>query len=814
MAIKFFFCLLVVCFHISTPAVSQSLGDSNWDKRFGIPGLNGVVSAMAVRGDEIVVGGNFTVAGNLNVSSMAIWNKTTHQWKPLNNGLSGGTISAIAVYKEIIFVAGDFKLAYGKKISPIVKFENDTWQSLADSISPVDSAAIKTLHIKNDSLFVGGLFNGVNGNPTQNLAVYSITNKNWTTFGNNGTDGPINSIVSDEGSIYVGGDFIFAGNIEAYNVAKLTHGIWESVGDGTQGIVHSLLFHKSNLYAGGSFSQAGVNTVAYGIARWSGSKWFALGRGIEGLYVSSVLPYGKDIIITGGFNIAGTDTVNNIALWDGAKWSKIGAGTSGIINTAVVTEDTTLFCGGFFSLAGNGYADHIAMLKNKSWSSLSNQTTNGLFQDISAMAQGRSLLFVAGSLDDKGSAIKTVATWNGNKWEISPYKFNGSGIKSIIVDTSNNSTDLLFVAGDFNKIDNKDVPPVMAWSKSWIPTASNLKGKVNSICKFKNKLYAGGDFILDGDSTKKNIAVINFSTLTDTAKWQIVGSGSDSIIHALAVDTLGTLYCGGNFKSISGVNANNVAMFKNNQFMPLTDGCDSTVLALYIGLDNELMVGGKFKNAGGKNSHCLAMFDGSNWHQPISLISGSNPKITCITQTNDGIIYVGGNFDSVDLVPAKSVAKYDRGFWKGLGSGIFGKSSSVYDLEPEVKTLANNNTFLFVGGDFSHAGSNPSSAFAVWNAYLTNVKLENNPNFINTFPNPAQNYLNIQIDKQELKNITEIKNLKINIFNTLSELVATLEAGIYADYLKLDVSQLQSGNYSILIKSGSKSFYKSFVIAR
>lgn len=51
-------------------------------------GFDGIVTAMAVRNGELVVAGQFTLAGSTSASHIARWDGTN--WLPLGSGLSGG----------------------------------------------------------------------------------------------------------------------------------------------------------------------------------------------------------------------------------------------------------------------------------------------------------------------------------------------------------------------------------------------------------------------------------------------------------------------------------------------------------------------------------------------------------------------------------------------------------------------------------------------------------------------------------------------------------------------------------------------------
>lgn len=73
--------------------------------------------------------------------------------------------------------------------------------------------------------------------------------------------------------------------------------------------------------------------------------------------------------------------------------------------------------------------------------------------------------------------------------------------------------------------------------------------------------------------------------------------------------------------------------------------------------------------------------------------------------TGDGEnLYVGGNFTSAGILPAKNVARWDGRRWHPLGEGVDGY----------VYALALFDGKLYAGGDFTQAGSVAVNGLAVW----------------------------------------------------------------------------------------------------
>jgi hypothetical protein len=112
----------------------------------------------------------------------------------------------------------------------------------------------------------------------------------------------------------------------------------------------------SALYAGGFFPTAGGVTV-FGIAKWDGSSWSAVGSGVN----SDVLALtvfddggGPALYAGGAFTWAGGVAANRIAKWDGSSWASTGSGMDLSVRALTVFDpggDPSLYAGGSFAIA-------------------------------------------------------------------------------------------------------------------------------------------------------------------------------------------------------------------------------------------------------------------------------------------------------------------------------------------------------------------------------------------------------------------------------------------------------------------------------
>lgn len=312
-------------------------------------GLGGEARALAVFGDELVAGGDFTEAGGAPASRIARWNGVS--WSAIGAG-TNGPVHALAVWNGALVAGGDFTSAGSAAASRIARWSGASWQP------------------------VGG-----------------------------GANGPVFALAVWNGMLVAGGSFASIGSADASNIAAWNGSAWSPVGAGTDGPVLALAVWEGDLVAGGSFSSAGGGAAA-NVARWDGAEWSPLGAGMDGP-VRALLPQGGRLLAGGDFLFAGGAPASRAASWNGSAWSPLGGGTNGPVRAAAPFDGMAAI-GGDFDRVGAVPSDRIALRRGPLWQVF----RFGPNEPVHALVEYRGGLVAAGSFTETaGVAARYIARY-------------------------------------------------------------------------------------------------------------------------------------------------------------------------------------------------------------------------------------------------------------------------------------------------------------------------------------------------------------------------------------------------------------------
>ncbi len=428
------------------------------------------VSALAVSGGGLYVGGQFTMAGGVAANNLAKWNGST--WTPLGAGITGPILTLTASGGGL-YVGGTFDLADGVHVSNIAKWNGTHWGTVGDG---TNNFAPKCLAVRALLVSDGTLYAGTGPGPYGD-AVAKWDGSRWTALDGWG-GGPfasryINTLAVFGGDLYAGGSFDGEDNFHEGFVAKWSGTSW--LATEMDDTVNALAVSGGNLYAGGNFTIVGGVPASH-IAKWNGSQWSALGSGTDGAVIA-LAAAGGDLYAGGAFSSAGGVPASNLARWDGSHWTALGSGLErepGEVSrvNALAVSGSDLFAGGVFTRAGGLPAAHIAKWNGANWSALGQGMGGGDgFPFVYALTVSGSDLYAGGNFTGAdGAPANYIAKWDGTGWSALGSGMNG-GVYALAVSATG---DELYAGGLFTTAGGKGAPHAARASLLSIPPPPEL----------------------------------------------------------------------------------------------------------------------------------------------------------------------------------------------------------------------------------------------------------------------------------------------------------------------------------------------------
>jgi len=301
----------------STSATNIAKWDGTTWSALG-PGLGssayGAVDALAVSGTNVYAGGTFTNAGVLAASKIAQWNGSA--WSALGTGMGSiGIVFALAVSDSTLYAGGSFASAGGVPANYVAQWNGSSWSAL--NSGQWNCYSVYSLAVSGSTLYAGGNFSMAGGVAATNIAAWN--GGSWSALGSGVSGGsfPLVYALAVSGStLYVCGQFTNAGGATASSIAQWNGSSWSALGSGVSGgalgpVVQALAVANSAVYAGGDFNFAGGLEADY-IAKWNGSSWSGLGSGLNN-QVNALALSGANLYVGGVFTTAGTNAAPGVA---------------------------------------------------------------------------------------------------------------------------------------------------------------------------------------------------------------------------------------------------------------------------------------------------------------------------------------------------------------------------------------------------------------------------------------------------------------------------------------------------------------------
>ncbi len=569
-----------------------------------------------------------------------------------------------------VIIVGDFTTFNGTARNRIARLNTDG--SLDATFNPGTGANDIITSVKlqsNGKIIIGGSFSSYNGTSRGKIARVNADGTLDATFTTGtGFDFYVKTIgIQTDGNIVVGGGFTNYNGTGASRIIRLTSvGTVDATftpGTGASYDVNTLAIQPDGkILLGGTFTTYN-GTARNGFCRINANGTldvtFTVGSGVGGLSKIVLESTGK-VFLVGSFT-----TYNLVARKYCAR-----VNSSGGLDTTFdpgVSADNPILCA---SIQSDG-----------------KYVIGGVFTEFTGYTRNRiTRIGSTGTLDltfnpnnSANAAIKTVKVQSDGKILIggeftSYFETKANRIARL---TSTGAIDATFSTG----------------------TGFNMFGKINAIAiQADGKILAGG-FFYDYNGTSVNCIVrLNANGTVDGTF--VTGSGFNSEVKSIAIQSDGKIVIGGEFSSYNGTPANKIIRLNSNGSIDAGfvygTGFTYSVYTLAIQTDGKILVGGDFYTYNGVNKNNIIRLNIDGTVDASFTGNGTNGSVSDIAIQTDGKIVLVGYFSTCSSTSSSRIARINS---NGSIDPTFALGTGLNNLA-ETVTIQSDGRIL-VGGWFT-----------------------------------------------------------------------------------------------------------------
>jgi len=295
---------------------------------------------------------------------------------------------------------------------------------------------------------------------------------------------------------------------------------------------------------------------------------------------------------------------------------------------------------------------------------------------------------------------------------INPNFFYGSGFDANVLDTAIQTDGKILCVGNFTTYQGSPAPFIIRLNTDGsIDTTFNFGTGFDAnagVVAIQNdgKIIVGGGFFNNYNGTPAN-GIIRLNTDGSVDPTFISGTGFNSFINDLEIQTDGKILCGGGFTNYNGTPANKIVRLNTNGSIDGTfvygTAFNNDVYSIKVQPNANILIGGSFSTYNGTGANAiirltnLGAVDGTfvygTGFRTLPVTPGS---IRTITLQPDGNILCGGIFDDYNgtlanrIIRLTTLGAVDTSFIYGTGFNL-----------PVSSSILQSDGKLIIGGTFT-----------------------------------------------------------------------------------------------------------------
>ncbi len=806
---------------VPCPAFSQVVDSTLW----GMGLAN--VTAMARSGNTLYVGGAFSHVGP-NTGSGIPLEYGRGVAAPNYSKVNGEILAVIADGEGGWFIGGSFTAAGGRPRRHLAHIlaggEVADW-------SPDPNKQVHALALSGGTLYVGGQFDSIAGEPRSLIAAVEVATGQATSW-NPSAGGVlaefpvVAALAVRQDTILAGGNFLSIGGQPRHYLAAVDARTGQALAwaPAPSYRVTAIALQGNTAFVGGRFAQIGGQSrllvAAVDLTTGAATSWDARITNRVRQYwepppeVMALTVRAGSVFIGGLLDSLGGQFRSGLGSVDATtgavtSWAPLPAGGFPYSYVrALAARGDTIYVGGFFSTMQGAprmclAAVDVMTATPTAWNPRPND-------EVNALVVGDDYIYAAGYYHTLGPwqvrynlAAFDLATGRPTDWNPDP---DGLIVYSLAVKDGT-----VYAGGDFTFVGGQPRNGIAALdaasgaATAWNPSAN---GAIGAMVLRGDTVYVGGGFTRIGGEPRRHLAALDATTGLATLWDPNLGYGST--VDAMVL--LGnTMYVGGSFATVGPEHRGALAAVDatsgllNPWKADLTTGwINSMVMSA-----GKLYVAGMFDTIAGEPRTSLAAVDPTTgavaaWNpSPVRAPNASYgpPRMYAIA-ARDHDIYVGGEFSRVGGAARVDLAAVDD----SLGNAT--------DWNPQadevVWSLFADGSTLFVGGKFRTIGGLPTASLAAISFPSPPVPAPPRLALAQSAPNPARTTAIIHFTLPAAGPVT------LEVFDIQGRRVATLlkrqvrAAGEHDVLVRAD--QWGSGAYFYRLQAAGRSATRKMIV--
>jgi uncharacterized delta-60 repeat protein len=733
-----------------TSFVKGGLVDKSWDDRdqTGVFGTNANsdVNSVVIQSDgKIVLGGSFTAWNGVTVGRIARLNSdgTLDTTFTTNTGTgSNSVVNTIAIQSDGKILAGGFFSAWnGVTVGFIVRLNSDGTRDTTFTTNTGTGAndVVRSLLVQSDGkILVGGGFSTWNGVTVGFIVRLNSDGTRDTAFTTNTGTGANNNVwkiaIQSDGKIVLGGSFTTWNGATVNRIVRLNSdgtrdtAFTTNTGTGANNIVEAIAIQSDGkILAGGDFitwNGVTVNRIVRLNSDGTRDTTFTTntGTGANSTVRSLLVQSDGKILVGGGFSTWNGVTVGRIVRLntdgtrDTAFSTNTGTGANGTVYAVAIQSDGKILVGGAFNIWNGAGVGFIVRLNSDGTNSNTLSTFgNNLVSAIAIQSDGKIL---AGGFFStwNGVTVGRIVRLNTDGTRDTTFSTNtGTGASSIVNSIAVQSDGKILVGGAFNIWNGTTVGFIVRLNSdgtrdTTFTTNTGTGGNSNVrslLVQSDGKILVGGDFSAWNGVTVGFIVRLNSDGTRDTAFTTNTGTGGNSAVVSIAVQSDGKILAGGFFTTWNGVTVGRIVRLNSDGTRDTAfttnngTGGISTIRSIAIQSDGKILVGGSFTTWNGATVGFIVRLNSDGTRDTTFTTNtgtGANSELEAIAIQSDGKILVGGFFTTWNGTTINRIARLnsdgtrDTAFTTNTGTGA---NNIVRSL------LVQSDGKILVGGSFT-----------------------------------------------------------------------------------------------------------------